>query len=178
MPQLEVNYNLNSAGTLTLANGGQFKLHQNVCFTAVTIDGTALPAGTYFYNELYEQFPANFTTGGSGSITVQPYGTPPTIVTLVPTLVGKVLKITFTGVPNASYVIQSSSDLKTWNPVGAAITADSNGKVEYRRHRERHRRTCTTGPCPSNPFALIHSRPLAARRAALLYTGQPRQLNA
>ena len=131
VPQLEVNYNLNSAGTLTLANGGQFKLHENVCFTAVTIDGTALPAGTYFYNELYEQFPANFTTGGSGSITVQPYGTPPTIVTLMPTLVGKVLKITFTGVPNASYIVLGSSNLKTWVQVGSPITTDSNGNAEY-----------------------------------------------
>jgi subtilisin-like proprotein convertase family protein len=46
-------------------------------------------------------------------------------------LVGKVFKISFTGVPNASYVILSSSNLQGWAAVGPAITADSNGKVEY-----------------------------------------------
>jgi len=46
------------------------------------------------------------------------------------TLSGKVLKITFTGVPNASYIIQGSSDLKTWTQVGT-ITTDANGKGEY-----------------------------------------------
>src|SRR5262249_42740847 len=34
---LEVNYTLNSAGTLTLTNGGKMRLHQEVCFTAVNI---------------------------------------------------------------------------------------------------------------------------------------------
>ena len=47
------------------------------------------------------------------------------------TLLGKVLKITFTGVPNASYVIQSSSNLKTWTQVGPAITAQADGEAEY-----------------------------------------------
>jgi len=46
-------------------------------------------------------------------------------------LVGKVLKITFTGVPNATYTIQGSSDLKTWTQLGSPITADASGKVEY-----------------------------------------------
>jgi len=56
---------------------------------------------------------------------------PPVGPTLHFALVGKVLKITFTGVPNASYIVQSSSDLKNWTAVGPAITADSNGNVEY-----------------------------------------------
>ena len=51
--------------------------------------------------------------------------------TLSATLVGKVLKITFTGVPNSSYIIQGSSNLKTWSQVGSAITTDSNGNGEY-----------------------------------------------
>ena len=46
-------------------------------------------------------------------------------------LVGKVLKITFTGVPNASYIIQGSSDLKTWTQLGSPITAGAGGQVEY-----------------------------------------------
>src|SRR5439155_8545085 len=45
----EVNYDLNSAGTLTLANGGQMNLHQNCIFAAVTIEGTFLSSGTHLY---------------------------------------------------------------------------------------------------------------------------------
>jgi subtilisin-like proprotein convertase family protein len=67
------------------------------------------------------------TSSQSFAVTV---GTPARPI-LSATLVGTVLHITFTGVPNGSYVIQSSPDLKTWTPVGPAITADSNGKVEY-----------------------------------------------
>jgi hypothetical protein len=70
---LEVNYNLNSAGTLILTNGGQFKLHQDCCYAAVIIEGTALTAGTHYYADLAAQFPNNFIAGGSGSITVRAY---------------------------------------------------------------------------------------------------------
>jgi hypothetical protein len=70
---LEVDYNLNSAGTLTLTNGGQFTNHQDCCFAAVIVEGTALTPGTHYYSDLAAQFPANFPAGGTGSITVQPY---------------------------------------------------------------------------------------------------------
>ena len=70
---LEVNYNINSAGTLTRTNGGQFKLHQDCSFAAVIIEGTALTAGTHSYAALASQYPANFLAGGSGSITVRSY---------------------------------------------------------------------------------------------------------
>jgi hypothetical protein len=76
---LEVNYDLNSAGVLTLINGGQMRLHQNCCFSAVNIEGTPLGAGTHFYSELAANFPNSFAAGGLGSITVQPYGTPPAL---------------------------------------------------------------------------------------------------
>ena len=69
----EVNYDLNSAGALTLTNGGQMLLHQNCAFSAVTIAGTSLSAGTYSYSQLNSAYPANFPAGGSGSITVQGY---------------------------------------------------------------------------------------------------------
>jgi hypothetical protein len=55
----------------------------------------------------------------------------PVAPTLGWTLLGKVLKITFTGVPKASYAIQSSSDLRTWTQAGPAITTHSNGTAEY-----------------------------------------------
>ncbi len=66
----EPSYNLNSAGTLTLVNGGQIKLHQNCTFAAVTIEGVVLSAGPHPYSELAANFPNNFLPGGSGSIMV------------------------------------------------------------------------------------------------------------
>jgi PA14 domain len=76
---LDMNYNLNSPGTLILTNGGQFSLHQNCCFVAVIINGTALAAGTHTYTDLAAAYPANIVGGGPGTITVQPFGTPPVI---------------------------------------------------------------------------------------------------
>ncbi|GEM_PF-216038 len=69
---LEVNYDLNSSGTLTLVNGGLMSLHQNCTFAAVDIEGASLGAGTYSYAQLSGRFPNNFLPGGSGSITVAP----------------------------------------------------------------------------------------------------------
>ena len=76
---VEFGYDINSAGALTLANGGLLRLHQNCCFSAVTIEGTALSAGSHFYSELLASFPNSILPGGGGSITVQPYGTPPAL---------------------------------------------------------------------------------------------------
>lgn len=73
----EPGYDLNSAGTLILTNGGLMKLHQNCLFRAVKIQGISLSAGTHLYAELAAGFPNNFASGGSGSLTVQPYGPPP-----------------------------------------------------------------------------------------------------
>ena len=83
----EVTYDLNSAGVLTLTNGGKMNLHQNCCFNSVVIEGTSLSPGTHSYSELAANFPNNIvaTNGlgavnGSGTLTVQPYGTPPALV--------------------------------------------------------------------------------------------------
>ncbi|MEO6034811.1 MAG: lamin tail domain-containing protein, partial [Verrucomicrobiota bacterium] len=73
----EVNYDLNSAGRLTLTNGGVMRLHQNCIFSSVRIETNLLSAGIHSYSELAANFPGNFATDGSGSITVQPYGPPP-----------------------------------------------------------------------------------------------------
>jgi mono/diheme cytochrome c family protein len=74
----EANYDITSAGTLTLRNGGLMNLHQNCTFGAVNIEGTLLNTGTHSYSELSGRFPNNFIAGGSGSITVSPvsYGAP------------------------------------------------------------------------------------------------------
>ena len=74
---LELGYDLNSAGRLILTNGGLMVLHQNCIFSSVIIQGAALSAGTHYYAELAASFPNNFAAGGSGSLTVQPYGPPP-----------------------------------------------------------------------------------------------------
>jgi hypothetical protein len=70
---------MNSAGTLTLTNGGQMWLHGHYIFSAVTIEGTVLTNGTYSFNTLSNDYPANFTglptnfISFSGDITVRPY---------------------------------------------------------------------------------------------------------
>jgi hypothetical protein len=67
----EVNYDIQTPGTLTLLGGNSVMvLHQNCQFSAVTINGTALPPGNYSYADLAAQFPGNFADGGSGSITI------------------------------------------------------------------------------------------------------------
>ena len=71
----EAGYDINSAGTLTLTNGGTMVLHQSCAFTAVTINGTSLANGTYIYSTLANSFPGVFGAGGRGAITVQPYTT-------------------------------------------------------------------------------------------------------
>jgi hypothetical protein len=67
-------YDLNSAGSLILTNGGRMILHQNCAFSSVVIEGTPLTYGTHPYSELAANFPNNFVAGGGGSITVQSYG--------------------------------------------------------------------------------------------------------
>jgi mono/diheme cytochrome c family protein len=69
---LEVDYDLNSSGTLTLVNGGLMNLHQNCTFAAVNIEGVSLTPGMHPWSELSSRFPNSFLTGGSGSITVNP----------------------------------------------------------------------------------------------------------
>ena len=76
---LELGYDINSAGTLTLINGGRLTLHQDLIFSAVVIEGNSLPAGTHSYADLMANynFNNNFDPGGQGSITVRPYSSTP-----------------------------------------------------------------------------------------------------
>ena len=73
----EPAYDLNSAGRLVLTNGGVMILHQNCIFSSVKIEGAGLAPGTHYYAELAANFSSSFASGGSGSLTVQPYGPPP-----------------------------------------------------------------------------------------------------
>ena len=68
---LEVDYDIQSPGTLTLLGSDSVMvLHQNCQFGAVFINGVALAPGTYTFNNLFAQYPGNFASGGLGSITV------------------------------------------------------------------------------------------------------------
>jgi uncharacterized repeat protein (TIGR01451 family) len=88
---LELNYDINSPGTLVLSNhptssaAARMILHQNCIFSSIIINGTALTAGAHPYAELKANFPLNFANGGSGSLIVQPPAPPnaPTNVTVV-----------------------------------------------------------------------------------------------
>jgi hypothetical protein len=71
---LEPRYDIQSAGTLTLKNGGMICLHQNCSFAAVNIEGAGLKPGMYPYADLVKSCPRNFLPNGSGSIIVRPFG--------------------------------------------------------------------------------------------------------
>jgi hypothetical protein len=76
----EPSYDINSAGVLTLTNGGTMRLHQICIFSAVNIESSSLSAGTHFYSELITNFPSSFAAGGSGAVIVRPYNsTPPSL---------------------------------------------------------------------------------------------------
>ena len=72
-----VSYDIQTPGTLTLLSSNSLMfLHQDCQFGAVIINGTSLPPGTYSYDQLIAQFPGNFASGGSGSISVSPTNVP------------------------------------------------------------------------------------------------------
>jgi hypothetical protein len=97
--QVEVMYDLVSPGTLTVANGGKFILHQDCSFTGATIEGTPLETRQYLAGELTATFPNSFPAG-TGSITVGPPPAP-------------------TGITVLSH--DGEVDLQ-WNPVASAAT--------------------------------------------------------
>ena len=103
----EAGYDINSAGTLTLTNGGTMVLHQSCAFTAVTINGTSLANGTYYYSTLTNMFPSTFAAGGSGGITVQPYNIngPPVITEIVNQIVFQ--PVSYPAPTNAVYAGQT-----------------------------------------------------------------------
>lgn len=85
--KFEVTYDLSSAGTLTIANGGAMVLHQHCAFSVVNINGTALSGGKHTYSQLTNSFPGVFSGGSdlTGDITVQPYS--PAWPPLLPSIV-------------------------------------------------------------------------------------------
>ena len=80
---VEFGYDINSGGVLTLTNGGTLRLHQNCAFSAVLIEGVALTPGTHFMPELLANYGNNIVGGSSGSITIQPFGSPPQLAPII-----------------------------------------------------------------------------------------------
>ena len=110
----EPSYDLNSAGVLTLTNGGIMRLHQVCVFSQVIIQnptdngglGTNLSAGTHFYAELRANFPTTFPAGGSGVIVVRPYSSIPP--SLGPTILTQPLpEMVYAGV-TAQFTVSAS----------------------------------------------------------------------
>jgi autotransporter-associated beta strand protein len=94
----EPQYDLNSAGTLTLTNGGQMLLHQNCAFDAVIVEGASLTNGIYSWQDLASRFPANFGPVGGGYIAVQPFGAFPVFPAQAPQFLEQpASQSTFTG---------------------------------------------------------------------------------
>ena len=95
---------INSPGALTVQNGGQVVLHQDIVFSAVTIEGQTLNPGTYSYGQLSALAPADFPAPGSGSI-----------------IVGTVNPAQIPGRPVNVYTLSSSGQVTVvWNGVGNA----------------------------------------------------------
>jgi autotransporter-associated beta strand protein len=94
----EPQYDLNSAGTLTLTNGGRMWLHQNCAFAAATIEDVSLTNGVYSAQDLAGRFPNNFTANGGGYIAVQPFGPLPVFPAQAPQFLEQpVSQTNFTG---------------------------------------------------------------------------------
>lgn len=79
---VDFNTDINSGGSLTLSGSVVLTLDQSISFTAVTINGTPLGAGTHTFAELNGAFDAFFADGGTGSITVASIPEPSTAAAL------------------------------------------------------------------------------------------------
>jgi hypothetical protein len=110
MAMFEVMYNLDSPGTLTLANGGHMILHQDVRFAGVVIEGAELEPGLHAYADLAAAYPNNFAANGSGSIFVT--GPPqPGIVLSDVSRSGANLTFSFTAAAGISYTVEYKENI-------------------------------------------------------------------
>ena len=126
---LEVMYDVNSSGSLTITNGGRMILHQNCAWSGVIINGTSLSIGTHPFSELEVSFPGVFTAGGSGSIAVTPPA-PPSAPSNVAAAAGDAqVSLSWSPAVNASgYNIFRSSD--SGGPYTLIGTTGANGFVD------------------------------------------------
>ncbi len=123
---VETLYNINNTnGSLILGANGQVFLHQNDTFASVTINGTALTNGLYFFSQLNGLYPANFPatwtlqagstiTSASGWINVGNVFVPPPPtprITFI-NLSGTTLSLSATnGLPGGSWVLLQSTNV-------------------------------------------------------------------
>ena len=130
---LDVNYAYNTAGTLTITNGGVMNLHQHCAFSAVTIEGIALAPGDHTYTELIGNFPNSFFPGGadvSASLTVQPYN--PTWVYGPPVVIKNPESISvYSGaMVHFSPTVLFASGFQ-WLSNGVPLTGETNNTLSY-----------------------------------------------
>jgi uncharacterized repeat protein (TIGR01451 family) len=135
----EPMYDVSSAGSLVISNGGTMVLHQNCTWASVRINNTALSLGAHPYAELTNSFPGVFATNGSGSITVQPPAPPtaPTNVTAVSEDTKVTLSWTVVGSATSYVVNRADTSGGPYATVGTttaptfADTAVVNGLTYY-----------------------------------------------
>src|SRR5262249_9533386 len=127
-PQATFNpfYNLNSAGTLAFNNGGNMNLHQTCFFAGLVISNTPLAAGHYPYSTLRATYPGTFPSGGSGSITVQPYTT-----NVLPNITQQPVPLTVASGNTANFSITATDPLNgtltyQWLTNGIAVLDGGN----------------------------------------------------
>jgi hypothetical protein len=119
---LETTYNVNNTGGALVLYGKMY-LHQNDHFASMTINGVAIPAGTYSFVALNSSYPANFpatwtplngssSSSGSGQIVVGNGGAPSSSYITGIRLSGTTLSILATnGTAGASWALLQSANL-------------------------------------------------------------------
>ncbi|HEY0455921.1 MAG TPA: hypothetical protein VGE41_06070, partial [Verrucomicrobiae bacterium] len=107
--KFEPMYNINNTNALILTNGAVMVLHQACTFGTLIINGNQMGPDVFPYATLANYFPANFATGGSGSITVPSSVGAPINLTAVPTNAAVNLSWTSGDVTGTNYVISRST---------------------------------------------------------------------
>ncbi len=129
MVPLNVNYPLTPLGSLGFsAFSSNSKLVSG--FSFATVGSNEVATINVAANQVGTATVTIFVTDGATPLSQAFRLTVGVRPTLAVNLVAGDLKITFSGTPNASYTIQSTTDLKTWTSVGT-VTADANGAAEF-----------------------------------------------
>jgi hypothetical protein len=128
LAQVEFMYDIASPGVLTLTNGGQVILHQDVRFAEVVIEGTSLAGGTHAYADLLAAYPNNFAPGGSGSVFVTGSSEPAVTLSNVG-VSGTNFLFSFVASSGVNYTVEYKDDLNQLAWVTLQNVAGAGGAV-------------------------------------------------